>query len=170
MTKPIIVGLHNPYSPDVDDALVPYPDTSAGGRMFSMLNKLEVEAMGSKAFAASRHKSIYVKSLDRRNLLDGVLPGSGTDKALARTKANEMLLTFPEDATVVMLGLGVFDAFNACLGGQLETMLIHPQVVDGITWRLLPHPSGRSTAYNSLVNRTLAGMLLANVIDASTGE
>jgi hypothetical protein len=167
--KPIIVGLHNPYSSLAGDALVPYPDTSAGGRLFAMLNKIDISVLGRRGFNASAHKSSYVASLDRRNLCHE-LHGGRTQRALARTAANEMLLTFPEGATVILLGREVFLAFNACLDNQLQMMLVHPQVVDGITWRWLPHPSGRSTAYNSPVTRTLAGMLLANAIDASTGE
>lgn len=169
MTKPIIVGLHNPYSSEVDDALVPYPDNSAGGRLFAMLQNTNVKAMKRSAFAASRHKSIYVMSVERRNLLIG-LPKGFPEKNVAKKAACEMLLTFPEDATVILLGKVVFDAFNACLGKQLQRILIHPQVVDGITWRWLPHPSGRSICYNDPVTRTVAGMLLANVIDTSTGE
>lgn len=170
MTKPIIVGLHNPYSSLTEDALVPYPDTSAGGRLFAMLNKIDVTCLGARGFRASAHKSVYVMSLDRRNLLDRLDVNLGMQRASARIAANEMLLTFPEGATVILLGKQVFTAFNACLGQKLQLMLIHPQVVDGITWRWLPHPSGRSTAYNDPVTRTLAGLLLANVIDTSRGE
>lgn len=167
--KPIIVGLYNPYSDQVNDALVPYPDASAGGRLFSMLNKIDISYLDHRAFNASAHKSVYVQRLDRRNLCHE-LHGGRTQRLFARMAANEMLLTFPDGATVILLGREVFSAFNSCLGNQLQLTLIHPQVADGITWRWLPHPSGRSQIYNSPVMRTLAGLLLADVISAAPGE
>lgn len=164
--KPIIVGLHNPYSSRHEDALVPWPERSAGHRLWRMLANLPDRAVPLGAFHAHLWDHSYRDAFDRRNLCAVVNSNRKIQREYAKAKAVLMMNDIPQGATVVLLGREVLDAFNDVLSGTLYPILIHPQVVDGITWRWLPHPSGRVTQYNDPVIRTLAGLMLADVIAA----
>lgn len=167
--KPIIVGLHNPYSSDPADALVPYPERSAGHRLWRMLASLPDTAVPVKAFHVHLWDHAYRNAFDRRNLCARMEITRKSQRDYAKRCAHMMTRDIPTGATVVLLGREVLDAFNDVLSAMLYPILIHPQVVDGITWRWLPHPSGRVTQYNDPVIRALAGLMLADVL-AATGE
>jgi hypothetical protein len=162
MTRPIIVGFYNPYSFKEENALAPFPERSAGHRLWRMLADLPTIILGSQAFNASTHPSVYMHLFDRRNLFTGYYPVGG--HRTWNDAARRMLPSFPQGSTVVLLGHDVMEAFSTVMSERLERVLIHPQVVDGITWRWLLHPSGRSTHYNDPAFRVLAGMLLADLI------
>lgn len=74
-------------------------------------------------------------SIDRRNLDDLDLPLKGGD-------------------TVVLLGDEVRRAF------RLPKLFLHPIVRDGVTYRQVPHPSGRCLFYNDPINQEIVGMLI----------
>jgi hypothetical protein len=159
--KPIVVGMINPYSDNPEHALVPYPERSAGHRLWRMLHQLELPA-GPQSLRAGSDKNSYMHAFDRRNLFLNRVP---TTAAMRRVIAKGMVSTFPRGSTVILLGADVLECFATVLSAPLKKILIHPQVIDGITWRWLPHPSGRSTTYNDPVMRMLAGTLLADVLD-----
>jgi hypothetical protein len=153
--KPIIIGLHNPYSTVPKDALLPYPDGSAGHRLWKMFS------VDGPRF---QNKEAYAKAFDRRNLSYGLLSDRKMQRHRDSKNALAMLATLPQGSTVFLLGKEVLDAFSPHLSRSLYPILIHPQVIDGITWRWLPHPSGRVTQYNDPVLRILVGMALAEVL------
>lgn len=164
--KPILIGLHNPYSRDPADALAPSPDKSTGAALWKMLRTVDTSYLSPPSYKAMAYKREYRLAFDRINLLDtAAFANLAARRKEARERAIELLIHIPHGATVILLGREVFDAFNWALGDQLQLMLIHPQVADGVAWRWLPHPSGRSTVYNNSVTRKLAGLLLADVLN-----
>jgi len=170
--KPIIIGLHNPYSKDPVNALAPFPEKSTGHRLWRMLNRLEWP-MTREAFRAAHDRRVYMDAFKRYNLC--TTQEQVNDIAKRRECAGLFLAEkriIPGD-TVVLLGGDVLEAFSFWFRQeeQLQKILIHPQVRSGITWRWLPHPSGRSTKYNDPTMRMLVGMTLANLVSVnSTGE
>lgn len=162
MTKPILIGLYNPYSPNPEHALVPYPERSAGHRLWKMLDSAPM-IYGPDVFLARNDKDRYADAFDRRNLAFKF-----NDTVAARLKALACEMDIPKGSHVILLGREVLTAFTT-KERPLKALLIHPQVHDGVTWRWLPHPSGRVTQYNDPVFRMLAGMVLADVLTL-TGE
>jgi hypothetical protein len=155
--KPIIVGLSNPYSNDPANALVPWPDGCAGYRLWKMASNIGSRFLGQQD---------YIQAFDRRNLCPAAIQRR-LQRRYGKYLAKKLKDTFPPGATVFLLGREVLDAFNSCVDESLQPILIHPQVADGITWRWLPHPSGRVTQYNDPVLRTLVGMALADALENS---
>ena len=151
--KPILVGLSNPYSRFPEHALVPYPERSAGHRLYKMFEDV---------YAVKQCQPFYAASFDRRNLCSTQEQAEGL-KRDHKVLAQEIAQTIPPGSTVILLGRDVLKAFTT-EERPLKPTLIHPQVYDGITWRWLPHPSGRVTQYNDPVFRMLAGMTLADVL------
>lgn len=161
--KPIIVGLNNPYSQRPEHALAPFPERSAGERLWKMYNELDPIYIGAQA--AQIDKLRYMNAFDRCNLFgDHFPPGEQARRLIAK----RLVATFPKGSTVILLGHKVRLAFNLALSKKIKHILIHPQVIDGLTWRWLPHPSGRSTQYNDPVMKMLAGLTLADVLKNST--
>ncbi len=76
----------------------------------------------------------YEQAFDRRNIKTHSLPGEGQ--------------------VVVVLGEEVRKALG------LPKVLIHPVQMMGLTFRQVPHPSGRTLFYNDPVQRQLVAMLL----------
>lgn len=91
----------------------------------------------------------YRRGFDRRNLL----PTRYWDRTKARAAA-ERLLPRLEGRRVILLGSEVRAAF------RLPPVLLEPLIERGVTWRQLPHPSGRCRWYNDPKNRAVAGLLL----------
>lgn len=167
--KPLLIGLHNPYSERAADALAPFPDHSAGHRLWRTLADLRGSAiLSASALMAAVNKHAYMEAFDRRNLFVGPYPKTRLER---HERAWRMLRSIPDGACAIVLGVDVAQAFGTLLEEPLHKTLIHPQVRNGVTWRLLPHPSGRSTFYNDPITRTLVGMTLADAISQhSTGE
>lgn len=76
----------------------------------------------------------YVDAFDRRNL-----------NAVGKIRRGSM---------VVLLGDQVRKAFG------VPKLLIHPQTIDGVTYRQVPHPSGRNRFYNDPVQHELVALLI----------
>jgi len=63
------------------------------------------------------------------------------------------------EGVVVVLG----DHVRRAVG--IDKILIHPQVVNGVEFRLIPHPSGRCLFYNEPLNRELVAMMLEDLME-----
>jgi hypothetical protein len=156
--KPYLIGLQNPHSTDASYALAPYPDRSAGWRLWRMLQELPVNLHNEASVGPAFHKKSYMDAFIRVNLIK--VP---QDAARLKKRTSELLPAL-QGRTAILLGHEVLRAFSAQLDGRLKPIFIHPQVLDGVTWRWLYHPSGRCTIYNDPGVRLLAGMMLADVL------
>jgi hypothetical protein len=162
--RTIIVGLHNPYSDDPANALAPHPEGCSGHRLWKTLSEIDAMAYAPchSALRASYDRRHYMSLFDRRNLC--ATEAQTRSRSRMEILADTMSGAFERDAVVVLLGKTVLRAFNDAGAVSLKPILIHPQVDYGVTWRWLPHPSGRSTVYNDPVVKTLVGMMLADLI------
>lgn len=141
--------MNNPISRNPHHALFPRPEGCSGNRLWKMLN----ETCGARM-------SDYVEVFDRRNLL----ATATWDQAQARDAASDFLNKLPDGAQVLVLGEKPREALG------LEKLLLHPQVVQlgmarRVTFRQLPHPSGRSHWYNEPDHRLIAGLLLEELYE-----
>ena len=101
----------------------------------------------------------YLAAFERRNVLDSTT----WDRRAARENALAMWPTLL-GRTVVLFGNEARDAFG------VPPTLVHPQEYGGVTWRQLPHPSGRCHWYNAPKNREVAALLLEELYLASVGQ
>jgi hypothetical protein len=151
--RPVLLGMNNPVSSRPEHALFPYPPNCTGWRVLEMLR--------SRVPTVTR--SQYCAAFDRRNLLDAKV--WKTDDA--REAAQHFLdLDVPKLIGRTVL---VFGAQPRRLLG-LPELLLHPQTMHGVTWRQLPHPSGRNRWYNDARHKAAAAMLLEELYVMSTGE
>lgn len=148
MSRPVLLGMNNPISSRPEYALYPYPPGCTGHRLLRLLQR-RLPGVGRRE---------YLAAFDRRNLLHRLT----WSRADARRAAEEFLeVQVPEllGRTVVVLG----DQVRNLLG--LEKMLIHPVESHGVTWRQLPHPSGRCLWYNDQHCAELAALLLEELYE-----
>jgi len=150
--RPVLVGMNNPIRPnDQRFALYPHPPGCTGARIFDLLC----------AAAPVMTKLAYIRAFERVNLVDDAMWNRG----LARERAAGMHEQWRGTGRVVLLfGEEVRRAFD------LPKLLIHPQDIDGVTYRQLPHPSGRNLWYNEAKNRKLASVLLYELYELSAGK
>lgn len=146
--KPVLVGMNNPRSVAPEFALYPKPKGCTGHRLWQMIHVVNANVDGLT----------YARCFDRRN----VVVGEWDDKT-ARFAADRMKKDFREGSTVVLLGDKVRRVFG------LEKLLIHPQTIDGVSYRQIPHPSGMNRFYNDPVCRELVGTLLNELLTDSGG-
>lgn len=143
--KPIIIGMNNTLRTRPGHELYPSPEGSTGHRLWQMLN----------ARTGASHAA-YLDAFERRNLVIA----RQFDRLAARARAYEMVIELHGSGrTVLLLGQSVREAFNFVLGGGLPPLLIHPQEAGGITWRQIPHPSGRN-GYDVEENRKVVELLM----------
>lgn len=136
--KTVLIGMNNPLSRNPDYALWPAPVNCTGWRIWKMLDeRAPVDPMD------------YTSGFERINLCSK----AHWDRAMARRRAEKLLPTL-EGRTAIVLGAAVRDAF------KLPPLLVEPVVSRGVTWRQLPHPSGRCRWYNNPKHRKMAGLLL----------
>ena len=103
------------------------------------------------------NEDLYLVTFDRRNLLTSV--EDNPYEAAARFKSS-----LQEGDQVVLLGEAVRRSLD------LPKMLIHPLTVDGITYRQIPHPSGRNRFYNDPALKFLVGDMLRSLAgDSNAG-
>lgn len=136
--KPILLGMNNPLSSRPEHALYPDPVGCTGHRIWRMLHART---------QASQEE--YLEAFDRRNLL-------GT-RTWCTDQARDAASHFIREAcgrVVLVLGAEPRDAL------RLPRLLVKPLVMHGVTWRQLPHPSGRNLWYNNPENRHVAELLL----------
>lgn len=136
--KPVLLGMNNPLSSRPEHALYPHPVGCTGHRIWKML---EVRTRASQ--------EDYLEAFDRRNLL-GVQTWRMAD---AREAASHFIREM-NGRVVLVLGAEPRDAL------RLPPLLVKPQDLHGVTWRQLPHPSGRNLWYNVPENKHLAELLL----------
>lgn len=136
--KTILVGMNNPLSRDPRAALWPDPPGCAGHRLWTMLHARCGCSPGE-----------YARAFERVNLV----VGREYDPRRARAAA-ERLSEEWAGRRVVVLGSAVRTAF------RLPPVLATPVLSRGVTFRQLPHPSGRCRWYNDPKHRAVAGMLL----------
>lgn len=132
-TKPkaIIVGESPGWSMFNDCAMLPYPEGSAGHRLWLMSPYNKV--------------SDYLRTFDRVD----VLSGRAWNYAEARDVASNLLFQLPADVRLVLCGTKVAGAF------QTKAQLFEHHTITSAKWRLsegfrkleavvIPHPSGRN--------------------------
>jgi len=142
--RAILLGMNNPYGADPEYALFPAPEGCAGHRLWQLLRE------GAPGVLRQQ----YLDAFDRRNLVAGVW-------SMATARAVAENFDPPRGSTVVVLGAGPRDAL------RLPEGLVHPHVRGGVTYRQLPHPSGRNPWYNHPTHRLVAGLLLAELYAGS---
>lgn len=136
--KTILVGMNNPLSDDPRAALWPDPPGCAGHRLWMLLH--------ARTKCGPR---TYVHGFERMNLV----LARDFDPRAARLAADEFVRQY-QGRRVVVLGAAVRTAF------RLPPVLATPVLSRGVTFRQLPHPSGRCRWYNDPKHRAVAGMLL----------
>ncbi len=151
--KIVLVGMNNPYNLDPKYALYPHPPQSAGGRLFKMMREV------SDGLTMSEYAHIF----DRINLVRGdwSRPHAATEAAVLVRKQGY------RDRRVVMLGEEVRAAF-----GRAGAEFPHPQfqwaeMSRKGKWAHIPHPSGRSRAWNSEQVRAEADRFFADLVKAA---
>lgn len=138
--RTIIIGMNNPHSQEPRYALYPAPEGCAGHRLWRLLHDRSGATKGD-----------YIRGFERLNLVDA----RGWCIRAARRTAQLMLEDdMLEGRRIILLGACVRAAF------RLPPALVVPVMVRGITFRQLPHPSGRCRWYNDPKHRAIAGMLL----------
>ena len=160
--KPILIGMNNPISTRPGHELYPAPEGCTGHRLWQMLHART---------GASR--LMYLECFERRNLV----AGREYERISARARAYEIVTELRDSGrTVVLLGQEVREAFHYVLRNEvtrnwrelpegtrisgLPPLLVHPQTAVGVTWRQVPHPSGRNTWYNSRENCEVVELLM----------
>lgn len=139
--KPILIEMNNPVSSAPGHELYPYPPGCTGHRLLSLLQE--------RLPHVTRRE--YLDTFERRNLV----ARKTWDRASGREEAERVYAElWGSGRTVVVLGEAVRHAFGH------PRLLLHPQVIGGVTWRQLPHPSGLNHWYNEADNRKVAGLLL----------
>lgn len=154
--KPLLLGMNNPLSDDPDFDLYPYPEGSAGYRLW----KLMPEGTTRKQ---------YLDAFERRNLV--------RSREWSPTKARaaaEALLPELDGRIVVVLGTEVRSALGLPKVRPLEMMqttvpVTRRRVGRYVTfeWVALPHPSGRNHWYNSRANVDAARGVLQSLVLAA---
>lgn len=140
--KAVLLGQNNPLHAHPKYALYPVPRGSAGYRLYALLR--------TKVPGLLRGQ--YLCGFDRANVLNS------TQWCPRAAQAGvPALLQQLQGRTVVVLG----QQARAVL--HLPPLLVHPLRVHGVTWRQLPHPSGRNLWYNDEKNCDLAATLLAEL-------
>ena len=136
--RTVLIGMNNPLSRNPEHALWPAPPNCAGWRLWKMLDdRVPTDPLD------------YTSGFERINLCGK----AHWDRTAARRRAAKMLHEL-QGRTVIVLGAAVRDAF------RLPPVLVKPVVDRGVTWRQLPHPSGRCRWYNDPRHRKIAGLLL----------
>ena len=145
MSKPLLLGMNNPLSDDPEFDLYPYPEGSAGWRLWKMLPE-----------GTTRRQ--YFDAFDRRNLLRA----RAWDVRAAR-EAAQALLPELDGRLVVVLGSDVRAALSL---PRAEPLSWNETAVSAgvLRWVAFPHPSGRNHWFNQLKNMRAATRLLAELM------
>lgn len=143
--RTVLIGMNNPVSSDPEHSLYPAPPGCAGHRLAKML--CDVSMIGRGA---------YIKGFDRRNLLVGQWVPAAAREAAVRFEVENAV--YPQIGTVVLLGNEVRDAFRHA------PRLVHGYRRGGMTYRQVPHPSGRNPWYNDPDHRLVVGLMLEELL------
>jgi hypothetical protein len=145
--RPVVLGMNNPHSVELDDVLSPRFPGSAGCRLYQMVR--EVDTTVSEAD--------YHEQLDRRNL---ITEGCWS-KDRAKLASSAMLESL-QGRRVVMLGTALPSVLGLRhLGKWYEWCVDHDRYMK---WCVAPHPSGLNRIYNEVEYRNKTGRLLVDLI------
>lgn len=153
--RPLLLGMNNPLSDDPEFDLYPYPEGSAGHRLWKLLGE-------------GISRSRYLAAFDRRNILRAREWNAADARAAAATLLPDLV-----GRTVVVLGTQARSALGL---PKVAPLIEQSASVPGkscmgrMTWVALPHPSGRNLWYNSPENRARAGGLLMDLMLRAEGE
>ena len=150
--RPLLLGMCNPLSDDPEFDLYPYPEGSAGWRLWKMMPQ-------------GTRRGQYLDMFERRNLLRA----RAWDQTKAREAARALL---PElgGRLVVVLGTQVRAALGLPLAEPLAVTETRVLAVDGrrapitFSWLAFPHPSGRNRWFNQPENMARARDLLQSLV------
>jgi hypothetical protein len=124
-----LIGENNPYSRVPDDALLPFPEESAGARLCHQILGMTEAA--------------YLAAFERRNLLSQ----ARWSAPAARGAAGWLRTQIAASDGVVLLGRKVHDAWHTSVGGTLRGPGPWEPFTRRGTVLALPHPSGRCRAW-----------------------
>lgn len=150
--RPLLIGERPPPAADLDthSPLYPLPRGCSGHRL-QVVSGLD--------------KSDYLRAFDRMNLVP--TPGGGWDRDLACWAATSLLRGCAlRDRHVVLLGARVRDAFAGHAPVLLEMEVAVERwlpLAGGCHVALVPHPSGRSRAWNDAGVRERVRRLLSRL-------
>lgn len=139
--RPLLIGISNPVSSAPEHALFPYPPGCTGHRILQMLQTRLPEVT----------RQDYLRRFERRNLVPHKVVSMNIARETAMRIQKEL---WGSGRNVVLFGEEVRRAFGH------PRSLLHPQVIGGVTWRQVPHPSGRNHWFNSSENRDMVALLL----------
>mgnify|MGYP007083431842 CR=1 FL=1 len=154
MVKPLLLGMNNPLSDDPKYDLYPYPEGSAGYRLWKMI-------------PGDVWRRDYLGSFDRRNLLRAREWNQRAAREAARALMPEL-----HGRLVLVLGTQVRAALGLPPAEPLARMLAEvdcsPTRADALRikfeWIAIPHPSGRNLWYNDPTNMRAVGELLISLM------
>lgn len=147
MSKVLLLGMNNPISDDPEFDLYPYPEGSAGYRLWKMMPD-------------GTTRGEYLHAFERRNLLRA----RRWDAAAARDAARAMRPSL-EGRVVVILGTDVRKALELEPAEPLSC-----NDAGDFGWVAVPHPSGRNRWFNEPANFEAARRVLAALFWASLAE
>lgn len=147
-TRPVLVGMNNPLSPDPAHALYPSPVNCTGWRIWRMLCDYAGVPIPARA---------YCRAFDRRNLISS----PQWSKSEARRVAPDLWSSL-EGRTVLVFGVETLGALRLPRPPEAELQAPEPTLLGGgpAAWAWAPHPSGRCHWYNDRRNRHKVGALL----------
>ena len=151
--RPVLLAMNNPLSPDPRHALYPYPPGCTGYRILKLLQRRRPDVTRSQ----------YLRAFERHNILSSRTWSRPAAREAAE-KMRALLATCYQGRTVLVLGSEPRDLLG------LPPLLVYPQEIGGITWRQLPHPSGRCRWYNDEMNAELAALLLEHLYEQGADE
>jgi hypothetical protein len=154
--RTLLVGLDNPNSDAVHDALLPGDEKSIGARLVELIAGV-VPGYGTGA---------YMLDFARTNLYPNSRRASGIGARQHDRNAAAHVLTFAEIAGVddiVLIGARTTNSFDAAIGVRLHPLQSHVHDSHGTPIRFwsLPMPTDNHDWYNDPLNTARAGKLLA---------
>ena len=158
--RPLLIGMCNPLSDDPECDLYPYPEGSAGWRLWQMLPEGTTRAG-------------YLRAFDRRNLLRARV----WNQPAARAAVKDLLPAL-EGRMVIILGTQVRAAFGLLAVKPLQLARAVVPIVASTSssqqfctfeWAAVPHPSGRNRWYNEPGRRAEVGAFLMELVSRCAG-
>jgi hypothetical protein len=146
VTRPLIVGMDNPYSQNPKYALFPAPRNCTGWRLWQMLNR---------TLGVSRQE--YVTWAERTNLCEGRWSVSAARQRWASLQSSV------EGRDCVLLGRAV-----ATAAGLPEASPLLWTDYCGGRVAMLPHPSGLNRWYNDPANMRMAESFMSTLYTHTT--
>ena len=142
-TRPVLLGMNNPYGADPEMALYPLPSRSAGGRLcqFTGLSRTE-----------------YLRVFDRRNVLTG---------EWSAVRAREVAPALREELrgrTVVLLGAAVNSAMRGGTEHELAPHFRWTPDGHGGWMAKAPHTSGLNQFLNDPLHQECMRIFLQELI------